>query len=541
MNKHICGNDILKIKLTGSDNQVSVSSGRAMKIVFELTSGGKVINGRIYTPKGLTGSMDSWTKPWGKPIQVFHDSNRDAIGRISSVNLEDTQEEALAHLGGDYKALAEIVAAYDSNDPQKIYKSMSKYRLLNDKRWPGLVRMMAEARITDADAIQKFQDERYLTLSAGQNFHQVVCGIDGQDWYEAPCEHTPAILSPGDKDATVFVIPSMDGREASVVNDPANNTSYVREKIVGGFDTQITEMFSREIEDAQGLLISTDGQYQVEVDYDPIGWDQLRLLSPKIVAGLVASNTLKIEGLDQFPGVPDKGFLQSVYVLLETSDSEAALAFKTLVSQSSEDEMNKEMFDQLMARLAALEEKVQTPAPQEPADSQTPVVEPEVCECGKPKGPECVCKSQLEADYAQALATVDQLKTKMLSVLQVLAEIRGTTLDSSLQAHLDWFDAGALAPAATSVPDSEQIIDTPGISQTGNGVDAVAEAKVPGDNPPPKASETEIDSYTRFVLDRARKLKASRGTDTAKQYLTAQRQYLRPGTDLLELYKLIGD
>jgi len=564
MNKHVCGHDILKLSLQGEDSQVSGSAApRAMKIVFELTAGGKVINGRIYTPKALQSSIDSWTQPYAKPIQVFHDSEKDAIGRVTSVRVEDIQEEALKVLGGDFRGLAELVAAYDTNDPQKIYKAMSKYRLLNNPRWPGLVRMMAEARITDPDAVSKFQDERYLTLSAGQNFHNVVCGKDGQDWLsEGPCDHPPVVVAPGDKDATVFVIPSLDAREVSVVNIPANGTSYVREKIILGSDEEITRIFSAPVENADSLVIGRDAKFELEVDYEPIGWDQLKLLNPKIVASLVESGTLVIKSLGQLAGVPDQGFLQSVCSVLGDSTSEAAVAFRDLISEptSSEDEMNKELLDQLLARLEVLEAKVaavpeSAPVGTPDADSQPELVtevqaapEPakeqgadqSACQCGA----DCPCRqpdAQLQGDYAQALATVDELKNKTLTILKALADIKGVKIEQDvLQAYLEWFDAGAPAPSAANSADSDnQTIDTKGISGIASGADVLA--GVPGDKPPPQPSHKELDRYAQFVVDRAQKIKAGRGIDAAKLYIAGQRQYLAPGVDLEELYKLIGD
>lgn len=499
------------------------TAGKAMKITFELTAGGKVINGRIYTPKGLHASVDSWTQPYAKPIQLFHDSDKDAIGRIVSVHMEDTQQEALAHLGGDYRALAEVVAAYDTNDAQKIYKVMAKYRLLGDAKWPGLARMMADARITDQTAVCKFQDERYLTLSAGQDFHQVICGRDGQDWKnDGPCEHPPAIMAPGDPENTVLIIPGMDGREVSVVNNPANGTSYVREKVISGSDN-ILEVFSAVLEDASGIAIGRDAK--IELEYEPIGWDQLRLLNPKVVAGLVDTGALLIVGLDQFTGVPDHGFLQSVSDALETSTSEAANAFRALVNTG--DEMKPEQIEQLLGlvdRMTALETRMQGLVP---ADSQA--------ECTA-----CAGKAQLEQDYTQALQTVDSLKTKLEQVLRGLAETKGAQVEcdaqTALAKHLEWFDAGAVVP--DPVASKDEAIEDQGI--TNLGADSSVRDGLSQNTPPPGPRDEDLDAYSKFALDRAQKIKASHGLDAAKSYITGQRQYLK-ATHVDVLYKLIGE
>ena len=43
----------------------------------------------------------------------------------------------------------------DKNDPEKIYKALTKHNLLTNKDWQGMGRMRVQAQINDENAIEK--------------------------------------------------------------------------------------------------------------------------------------------------------------------------------------------------------------------------------------------------------------------------------------------------------------------------------------------------------------------------------------------------
>lgn len=213
-------------KLDLQDAKIDISGGKpkALRVQHEISASGKVTNGRIYPPKGHRAGVDSWTNPYPRPVLLHHDDMKDPIGRYVSVTWVDNELEALDYLQGDYKALADIKRAFDSADAKTIYKVMKKHNAL-DKKFPGLGKVIGEVRITDADAIEKFLDGRYLTWSAGQSTDAYICMSCNSDWRQGEfCDHSPG-MSDEDGDPVYFLCGNMTGQEGSVVNIPANDTS----------------------------------------------------------------------------------------------------------------------------------------------------------------------------------------------------------------------------------------------------------------------------------------------------------------------------
>lgn len=199
---------------------------KGIVITFTLSASGKRINDRIYTPKGQVGGLSTWTTPFPKPILVHHEKTGDVLGRVISVDYVDTPNESLKFFKNirDYN---EVRAAFDSDSPKAIHKALHKHGLLTNKAWPGMGRLIAKARITDKDAIEKFLDQRYLTFSAGTGTDRYVCAKCEADWAKHEfCEHTPGAVDE-DGSPNVFVTGAFLAREISVVHDPACDLSVV--------------------------------------------------------------------------------------------------------------------------------------------------------------------------------------------------------------------------------------------------------------------------------------------------------------------------
>lgn len=202
------------------------SDKKGIIITFELSAAGRRINNRIYTSRGQRAGLDSWVKPYGKPILLHHDKKTDPIGRVISIEAVDNDQNAMKFFR-NIRDFAEFKGAMDSDNPKAIYKSMIKNNLLTNKEWPGISKLVAKARISDREAIEKFLDQRYLTFSAGTHSDRYVCGVCEADWATGDvCSHLPGTIT--DKgEPVVFITGTFYGDEASVVNEPANTNSVV--------------------------------------------------------------------------------------------------------------------------------------------------------------------------------------------------------------------------------------------------------------------------------------------------------------------------
>jgi hypothetical protein len=217
-----------KILDSALQQEDSDGSQKGLSIKFTLSSSGRRINNRIYTIKGHLDGLKSWTQPYNKPVIYSHDTSdpHNIIGRITDVRWVGLDDEAKPFFRnpGDLNKLKDSLTR---RNPQAIYKILKDNRLLSDPYWPGLGRLLANAKITDQVAIEKFLDERFLNFSAGSQTDGYTCGICGTDWYsEDMCEHLPGKRT-DDGDIGVFVTGVFHGREASIVTEPGDTFSQL--------------------------------------------------------------------------------------------------------------------------------------------------------------------------------------------------------------------------------------------------------------------------------------------------------------------------
>lgn len=214
-----------KHKLMDAALEVNDEKKRGLNVKFQLSAAGKRINNRIYTPKGQQDGLNSWLEPFAKPIILNHDMKSDPLGRFTDVQYIPNRHSAVKY----FKNLHDYQTVYDScegNNKQKMYDALHNYNLLDNRSWPGVGTLVANAKITDSDAIEKFLDGRYLTFSSGAHTDSFVCSHCGMDWInEDMCEHEPGEVIDGKP--VVFLTGTYLGREASVLNNPANSTSTV--------------------------------------------------------------------------------------------------------------------------------------------------------------------------------------------------------------------------------------------------------------------------------------------------------------------------
>jgi hypothetical protein len=216
-----------KVALLDSANSYVNGAKKGLIITFDLSSSFKKTNNRLYSVKGQMEGALSWTHPYPKPILKNHDKYSEPIGRIVSVEWVPNDAE----IAGFFSSKEDLIAfkrILDTDDPKKIVREMNRRGLLENERWPGVGKLVAKARISDQDAIEKFLDSRYLTFSAGSDTDKYRCGICGKDWAaNQTCNHYPGEIDEDEGIPAVFLTGSFFGREASVVSTPANGFSQL--------------------------------------------------------------------------------------------------------------------------------------------------------------------------------------------------------------------------------------------------------------------------------------------------------------------------
>lgn len=211
--------DLIDTALQKGDKQ------KGVVINFVLSSSGRRINNRVYTPRGQQNGVASWLEPYPKPILIHHDIRSDPIGRFKRVAWTSLEDQALGFFK-DIRSYMELKLAFDSDEPVDMYEALHKHKLLLNDQWPGLGRLDAKMGITDEQAIEKFMDGRFITLSAGTRTNRLACGVCGSNWLEDDiCDHRPGSIEDGK--LAVFFTGDFLGVEASVVNAPANSLSQV--------------------------------------------------------------------------------------------------------------------------------------------------------------------------------------------------------------------------------------------------------------------------------------------------------------------------
>lgn len=209
--------DFSRLQTKLIDNAWSVfkdraEKSRALKLETIATHSGKVINDRVYRGSSVKDAIKSFVKGDGaayeKPFLLNHDREKDPIGRVKSA---------------EYKQTA------------------SGKKWLNDHFEPspegsGFVKLTSV--ITDQDAIEKFLDGRYQTVSVGGSTDGAFCNICSkvQDklhpmWAsykdehgeECECRHIPG-KTYGDSKAYV-ITGNLHYNEVSQVSVPADDAA----------------------------------------------------------------------------------------------------------------------------------------------------------------------------------------------------------------------------------------------------------------------------------------------------------------------------
>lgn len=132
-----------------------------------------------YMPEALRGCIESWTKPYPRPIIKFHnDVDGETIGRI-------------------------IEASYIDNSPSTNTPAIK-----------------VKAAIGKQESIQDIESKILLTVSIGVGVSDCRCSICGQDYFAGECEHIRG--KEYDGEMCYIDIYSMEARELSFVIVPSD-------------------------------------------------------------------------------------------------------------------------------------------------------------------------------------------------------------------------------------------------------------------------------------------------------------------------------
>ncbi|WPA89493.1 hypothetical protein MTATph1_CDS0006 [Moorella phage MTATph1] len=149
---------------------------------IEAIHAGVTKNYTMYSAEELRKSLSTWTTPYNKPVLTHHEIYGEPIGRVVSADF--------------------------------------KQSTLSGRECQELV-----VRLTDAEAIAKILDGRYITVSVGGVADSATCSICGTNWVEATCEHTPGETYDGVP--CVAILHGIEFMEVSFVNVPADQDAKV--------------------------------------------------------------------------------------------------------------------------------------------------------------------------------------------------------------------------------------------------------------------------------------------------------------------------
>lgn len=216
----------------------------SIRVGIEATHSGIVNkNYKFYTPVGMKNGADSFVKPYNKPVTVNHSNVASPIGRVVSA------EYVQYNTSTDVNSLSTSTNA-KFLDKIKKYVASADYSAMGYK---GLGHLYLVAEITDADAIQKIIDRRYMTVSIGGGSNAMYCSICGVNNMADYCNHYPGQTYEDEK--CYFISgDQMEFDHVSYVNSPAD-VNTASEILDMSEDTKIT-ILDYVLEDKKGTKMT---------------------------------------------------------------------------------------------------------------------------------------------------------------------------------------------------------------------------------------------------------------------------------------------
>ena len=255
----------LKLALSDSDLRIldkAKKDGKINKVVarVEATHSGIINKNKwFYIPSGMEDGVGTFTAPFNKPVLLNHDAYSDPVGRvIDSEYVEyDIYKETKFTKSTDAVGMMSTVKDFITSDA------------FMAEGYRGLGHVMLTVEVTDAAAIEKLLDGRYLTVSISGDTAQAVCSIcgtdkkedDKKDYEDRTCNHWRGNMYDGEE--AFLVAGAMSFSEVSFVNKPADENAKVSEVLDGVSDSlqcyvRATgiEIIDFEVEQEEGIELS---------------------------------------------------------------------------------------------------------------------------------------------------------------------------------------------------------------------------------------------------------------------------------------------
>lgn len=162
------------------------------------------INNRLYSEKEMKAAIDSFLKPYAKPVLTHHDHEGEPVGRVT---------ESFYVNGSEWSAFCEEHALNKMDFPQGA---------------TGVIVLKAD--IKDPLFAQKIKDGLYETVSVGFSANSVKCSICGEKsgFFGFACEHIPG--NQYDGKTCLGLVEGIEYLEVSFVNIPADKYAGVIKK-----------------------------------------------------------------------------------------------------------------------------------------------------------------------------------------------------------------------------------------------------------------------------------------------------------------------
>ena len=176
------GNTIDLSTISDSDKEDKDKLPKALDVTFEATHSGQNKNDVIYHSDSMEKDTATWRVPYAKPLIKNHDVHQEPLGRV-------------------------IDALFR---PAKLVQDRDCIEVT--------------FRVTDQDAIQKFIDGRYRTMSIGGSVGHIQCNICGKDILKDGvfkfCGHWKGEVYNNQK--SIWSCRDIEYKEGSIVNTPAD-------------------------------------------------------------------------------------------------------------------------------------------------------------------------------------------------------------------------------------------------------------------------------------------------------------------------------
>lgn len=205
------GSHLDAIKLMDSVKDGSAKMPSAIDVTFEATHSGRNANYFQYDSADLERDAHTWMSPFPKPLIKNHDTYEEPLGRVK-----------------DY-----------SFGPSELTDSADCINVTY--------------RVTDADAIQKFLDKRYHTMSIGAKTSNIRCNVCGKDILKDGqfkfCGHMRGETYAGQQ--AFWTAKDFEFKEGSVVNNPADKWAQVKK-------IQVVKDDATSVKDSEGDNVQTN-------------------------------------------------------------------------------------------------------------------------------------------------------------------------------------------------------------------------------------------------------------------------------------------